>query len=212
MNGRAVLAAIVFWLAVTGVGQVARAGDDAADFRRADKGLEAYRRVDYAVALGEWLPLARRGDARAQTWVGVMHDQGKGVRKDHREALRWLGRAASQGYAEAEYRLGVIHEFGHGIAEDKAAAREYYERAANHAHVEAQIRLSEFYELGFGTATDLVSAHMWAAIAKRIASSHSERVRAVGSLDTLAEIMTPEQATEARRRAQAWIERQARGE
>ncbi len=212
MTSRAACAAIVFGLVFSGIGRAASAGGDAADFRRADTGLEAYQRLDFAAALGEWLPLARRGDARAQTWIGVMYGEGMGVAKDHTEAIRWLGRAASQSYAEAEFRLGVIHEFGHGVNEDKARARAYYERAANHAHFEAQLRLSELYEFGIGTAIDLVRARMWAEIAERIAGSHSERVRAGGNRDTLAEIMTPEQSAEARRLAQTWIERRARGD
>lgn len=212
MAGRAVLTAIVLGLTVSGTGPATPASDDAADFHRAGTGIEAYRRLDFAAALAEWLPLARRGDARAQTWIGVMHNEGKGVAKDHAAAIRWLGRAASQGYAEAEFRLGVIHEFGHGIAEDKARARAYYERAADHAHVEAQLRLGELYEFGIGTAVDLVRAHKWADMAERIAGSHSERVRASGNRDTLAEIMTPEQTAEAKRRADAWIERRARGD
>ncbi len=212
MAGRAALTAIVFGFAVSGIGPAALASDDAADFRRPGTGLEAFQRLDFAAALGEWLPLARRGDARAQTWIGVMHNEGKGVARDHAAAIRWLGRAASQGYAEAEFRLGVIHEFGHGIKENKARAREYYECAANHAHVDAQLRLSELYEFGIGTAMDLVRARMWAEIAVRIADSHSERVRASGNRDTLAEIMTPEQSAEARRRAKAWIERHGRGD
>ncbi len=209
MHARAAIAAIVLLINVPGI---ALAGDDAADFRREGKGLEAYRRVDFAAALGEWLPAAREGDARAQTWVGVMHGEGKGVARDYQAAVRWLGRAASQGYSEAEFRLGVIHEFGHGVAEDKARARAYYEGAANHGHVEAQIRLGELYEFGIGTATDFVTAYMWAEIAERIAGSHSERVRAGGNRDTVAELMSAEQIAEAKRRARAWIARHAPGD
>ncbi len=212
MSGRATLTAIVFGLVALGFGAAALADDNAADFRRADAGLEAYQRLDFAAALGAWLPLARRGDARAQTWIGIMHGEGRGVAKDAAEAIRWLGRAASRNYAEAEFRLGVIHEFGHGIDEDKARAHAFYERAANHAHVEAQLRLSELYEFGIGTAVDLVRAYMWSDIAKRTASTHAERVVAGGNLDTLAELMTPGQISEARWRAQSWIERQNRGD
>ena len=204
MAGRAALIAIVFGLALYGIGPVASAHDGV--------GLEAYRRLDFAAALAVWLPLARKGDAYAQTWIGVMHAEGKGVAKEPAAAIRWFRRAASQGYAEAEYQLGVIHEFGHGVDEDKAMARRYYERAANHAHVEAQLRLSELYEFGIGTAVDLVHAHMWADIAERISSTHSERVRAGGNRDTLEEIMTPDQTAEARRLAQAWVERHPPGD
>ncbi len=206
MIRRAALAAIAFWV----LALAALAGDGAGDFGRLDKGLEAYRRVDYAAALGAWLALAKRGDARAQTWIGVMHAEGKGVARDFSQAIRWFARAAAQGYGEAEFRLGVIHEFGHGRAADKTRALRYYGQAANHGHVEAQIRLSELYELGFGTAVDLVRAYMWAEIATRITGSHSQRVRAAGNRDTVAEIMTPDQAAEATRRVEAWLARRAR--
>ncbi len=95
MAGRAALTAIVFGLAVSGIGPAALASDDAADFRRPGTGLEAFQRLDFAAALGEWLPMARRGDARAQTWIGIMHSEGRGVAKDPTEATRWLGRAAT---------------------------------------------------------------------------------------------------------------------
>ncbi len=202
----AAIVAIVLGLAAP----VALAADDGAGFLHADTGLEAYRRLDFAAALGAWRPLARRGDARAQTWIGLMHAEGKGVARDHAEAVRWLTRAASQGYAEAEFRLGVIHEFGHGMPEDKPRARHYFRLAADHAHVEAQIRLSVFHELGIGTALDLVSAHMWADIAARIAQTHAQQVIAAGMRTTIAEVMTPEQTAEARRRARAWIKARAR--
>ena len=47
-----------------------------ADFQ---KGLTAYRSGDFATALREWKPLAEQGHARAQFYLGVMYEKGRGV-------------------------------------------------------------------------------------------------------------------------------------
>ena len=44
-----------------------------------DEGNAAYERGDYATALQEYHPLAKRGDARAQFKLGVMYAKGEGV-------------------------------------------------------------------------------------------------------------------------------------
>ena len=47
-----------------------------ADFK---KGLDAAKKGDYATAMGEWRPLAERGDATAQFNLGWMCANGKGA-------------------------------------------------------------------------------------------------------------------------------------
>ncbi len=38
-----------------------------------NEGVAAYEREDYAAALREFMPIARRGDGMAQSYVGVMY-------------------------------------------------------------------------------------------------------------------------------------------
>ena len=212
MMGRIAIATVVSCLAAATMASATRAADGHVPFRRTDAGLEAYHRLDFTAAHGHWMRAARRGDARAETWIGIMHAEGKGVARDPAAAIRWFTRAAQKGYAEAEFRLGVIYEFGHGVPEDKSRARHWYRLAADHAHVEAQIRLSTFHEFGIGTAVNHVRAYVWADIAHRIAPNHAQRVRAGGQRDTMAEMMTPGQIAEARRSAKAWFEQRDRVE
>ena len=70
---------VIFILALTLALPVA-----AQDFQ---KGLEAYKRGDYATALREWLPLAKQGHAGAQYNLGVMYDIGYGPKV--RDAVPW---------------------------------------------------------------------------------------------------------------------------
>ena len=56
-----------------------------ADFQ---KGLDAYKRFDYATALREWEPLAKQGDASAQFNLGLMYRYGRGVPWNFKTAVK----------------------------------------------------------------------------------------------------------------------------
>ena len=71
-------------------------------------GLSAYRSRNYAAALKHFKPLAERGDAHAQYYLGVMHTNGEGVAKHSGEAAKWYYRAAVQGHEEARQKLRDI--------------------------------------------------------------------------------------------------------
>ena len=51
------------------------------------KGLEAYEKQDYAMALRELKPLAELGNAEAQNLLGWMYEEGKGVPRNYQTKL-----------------------------------------------------------------------------------------------------------------------------
>ena len=57
---------------------------------------------------------AEQGNAHAQFRLGVMYEQGQGVRKNEGKALIWLRKAADQGNDDARSRLSCIE--GNGSA------------------------------------------------------------------------------------------------
>ena len=61
------------------------------------KGLAAAQTGDYATALQEWTPLAEAGDPDAQSNLGVMYKQGKGVLQDNVMAHMWYNIANANG-------------------------------------------------------------------------------------------------------------------
>ena len=87
-------------------------------------GREAYQREDYAAALNQWRPLAERGNAEAQTNLGVLHNHGQGVARDRVAAAKWYLKAANQGHAQAQTNLGVMYYHGQGVAQDFSEAGE----------------------------------------------------------------------------------------
>ena len=78
-------------------------GSWGADFQ---KGLTAYKSGDYATAMREWMPLAKQGNAGAQSNLGAMYYLGLGVPQDEKTAVKWYNLAAKQGNASAQYNLG----------------------------------------------------------------------------------------------------------
>lgn len=63
---------------------------------------------DYKGAYESWLPLAEKGNARAQYSLGILFEKGLGVEMDLKQAEGWFSRAADQGYGPAVSALRAI--------------------------------------------------------------------------------------------------------
>ena len=103
-------------------------GGSFADFNNA---INAYSKGNYKTktAFDERKSLAEQGYASAQYNLGVMHANGKGVRKDYRKAAKWYRKAAEQGYASAQYSLGVMYSQGYGVLKDLSKAKHWIKKA-----------------------------------------------------------------------------------
>ncbi|MBJ1839458.1 sel1 repeat family protein, partial [Neisseria meningitidis] len=66
------------------------------------------------------LQAAERGDTQAQFNLGMMYAEGRGVRQDYAEAVRWTRQAADQGDAQAQFLLGLMYAEGRGVRQDYA--------------------------------------------------------------------------------------------
>ena len=95
-----------------------------------EDGVAAYGRSDFATALALLQPLADKGDAQAQTHIGMMHDEGHGIPLDDLLALEWYRLAAGQGYADAQFLMGTMYDLGEGVLEDNEQAVQWYRMAA----------------------------------------------------------------------------------
>ena len=129
------------------------------------KGLTAAQRGDYATALREWAPLAKRGDADAQYNLGQMYRKGEGVPQDYKTAAKWYTLAAKQGDASAQGNLGLMYRKGAGVPQDYKTAVKWYTLAAEQGDATAQSNLGAMYYNGNGVIQDDVYAHMWFNIA-----------------------------------------------
>jgi TPR repeat protein len=64
--------------------------------------------------------------ASAQFHLGLMHENGRGVRKDHATALTWFRKAAAQGFAGPQNNLALMYERGRGVRKDVVRALMWY--------------------------------------------------------------------------------------
>jgi hypothetical protein len=124
-------------------------------------GQRAYAKGDYAAALEEWKLLAEHGDAFAQSRVGYMYYQGRGVRQDFTEALHWFRKAAEQGRFREQGRLGFMYYQGHGALQDYTEAIRWFRSAADQGDTFAQFMLGTMYQLGRGVSKDNAEALHW---------------------------------------------------
>ncbi len=90
----------------------------------------AYDRASMATALKVWLPAAEGGDAKAQTYVAEIYENGMGVDPDFSTAARWYQKAADQGDSRAMIGLGNLYELGRGVAKDTTQAMNWYRKAS----------------------------------------------------------------------------------
>lgn len=91
----------------------------------------AYNRGDYATSLLLLLPLAHKGNALAQTNLGVMYRAGQGVPQDYAEAMKWYRKAADQGHDGAENNLGTMYYIGKGVPKDYVQVIKWLDLAAS---------------------------------------------------------------------------------
>ena len=84
---------------------------------------------------------AEKGHAGAQYNLGVMHEGGWGVSRDHEEAFIWNQKAADQGHADAQFELGVKFEYGIHVSQDLNESVVWYRKAAGQGDAFAQLSL-----------------------------------------------------------------------
>lgn len=155
---------------------------------------------DFAKAANWYRRLAKAGDPRAQTTLGLMHARGYGVEKNLNEAHRWWNFAAAQNDPGAQYNLGLTYERGEGVAVDFERAARWFREAARRGHVQAQHNLGMLYYEGKGLAKDLRQAYYWV----RVAALQGDAV-ATEAIPKISAGMSSSQISDAESQAQAWM-------
>ena len=75
------------------------------------------------------LGAAKQGDSESQFMTGRCYLEGKGIKKDHLEAVKWFKTSADRGNSNGMNALGVCYEYGRGVKKDPAKAIELYQKA-----------------------------------------------------------------------------------
>lgn len=131
-----------------------------------ERGWDAYLAGRYAEAWRELRPLAERGNADAQYYVGTMTQHGHGARAHARRGAEWYDKAGRQGHAPAQFALGFLLYYGGGdgdgeIFADAKAAAPWLLHAALRNVVPAQHLVGRMYRDGDGLPADPAKALDW---------------------------------------------------
>ncbi|MDH3241078.1 MAG: sel1 repeat family protein [Alphaproteobacteria bacterium] len=164
-----------------------------------EAGVKAYNRGDYSAALKHWKPLADKGNAQAQHYLGLMYTQGFGLPKDHAKAVAWFKKAAQAGHIPAAYNLGFRYLRGEGVRQNAKAGAHWIRRAAGAGLVPAQHTLGLLYANGDGVPRDYVQAYLWLSLSANRKNRIAEKDR-----DTIAKRMTVDQLRRAKALVAKW--------
>jgi len=107
------------------------------------------------------LPIAKKGNAKAQYSIGEMYERGKGIQRDTKKAFTWYSRAASQGATKAIYKVGYAYLRGIGVSKNGNKALKWLTIASNKGYVRAHYGLGQMYEKGIGVKKDFNLALKW---------------------------------------------------
>lgn len=111
-----------------------------------------------------WYKKAEQHSGRvyAQYRIGNMFLNPKWFKKDEREALRWITKAAVQGCVVAQNLLGdLYHEGGEFFPQDDKLALHWYKKSAMQHNPIGQYSVGLLYYNGQGVAQDYVMAAVW---------------------------------------------------
>ncbi len=84
---------------------------------------------------------AEAGEPAAQSTLGEVFEQGKGVLKDESQAFQWYQKVAEQGFAREQCWLGEMCEHGKGVTKDINRAIHWYRLAAAQENADAESAL-----------------------------------------------------------------------
>jgi len=93
---------------------------------QAEEGAETYHNNYVATMMKE----AEQGNAEAQTFLGIMYQQGIGLAKDVTKAAKWYREAADQEDSKAASMLGIMYADGLGVPQDEEEALTWFRKGA----------------------------------------------------------------------------------
>ena len=89
------------------------------------------------VGIQKIIKAAERGNPRAQSALGEMYEEGRGIPQDYTASVKWYRKAAERGFAKAQFHLGAMYEVGHGVEVDKGLAHMWFNLAGSQGFEDA---------------------------------------------------------------------------
>ena len=121
-----------------------------------------YEEVDNLGKAFEWYLKAANANFLDATYVvATMYKEGRGTKKNDKQALKWYLKAANANFLDATYVVATMYEEGRGTKKDINQAFKWYLRAAQDDDSNAIPKVAVMYEEGRGTKKDIKQAFKW---------------------------------------------------
>uniref|UniRef100_A0AC35FRV4 MYND-type domain-containing protein n=1 Tax=Panagrolaimus sp. PS1159 TaxID=55785 RepID=A0AC35FRV4_9BILA len=109
---------------------------------------------------------ANLGNSEGMFNLGLLYKQGKGVKRDYGESMKWFLKAANSkslimrgsGIAEAQHSIGLNYAEGVGVEQDYRKAAEWFEKAVANNFGPSANNLGMLYLNGLGVERSAVKA------------------------------------------------------
>jgi TPR repeat protein len=95
---------------------------------------------DFANAVKSFRKAADQGNTKAQSTLGNMYAEGRGVTQDYQQAMSWYLKAADQGSSESQAKLGDMYAEGKGVMQDYIEAHKWFSIAGTGGDEEGKKR------------------------------------------------------------------------
>ena len=126
---------------------------------------------------------------KAQFGPCTLYAEGRGVRLDDQQALKWFHRGAHKGSADAQFSLGKFYFGGRGVRKDEEYALKWFVLAAEQGDADAAYEAGKLQARGKGNVRqDREKAYSWLKVAES-----RQHDNATSDLEDLEPLMTPEQ-------------------
>lgn len=168
------------------------------------KGIAAYRKGNYQIAMQELEKAAASGDEQAYFNLGVAYAEGKAVPQDFAKAVEFYRKGAEGGSVLAAFNFAQSYRKGQGIEQDYAAAAKWYEFGAKRGDFRASNEFGLLYVEGKGVERDLIEGFAW--IYPATCQSIMDE-SAMANAMQLASMLDKQQIDEAQARGRAYFEK-----
>ena len=138
------------------------------------QGAMAFDNGDYETAFSYMLPLAKEGNADAQMLVGYLYEQGLGVLKNDKAAIKWYLLAAKQNDLLAQARLGRMYEKGTGVEKNNEEANKWYALIMAKSNARGFNDIAEMFADDDGRIGDYDAAIKWFRLAAKQGSTNAQ--------------------------------------
>ena len=101
------------------------------------------KEVNYAQLARKIIPMAEKGNIKAQFQLGLLFLNGKGVPKDYMQAANWFSKSALKGDVNSQYYIGAMYARGLGVSKNYYVAAEWLGKAAGLGHKKAEAMLAK---------------------------------------------------------------------